>query len=169
MKYSFIKPRTKYLFEQDTKIWIIFFIFTTALLISFQMFLKMKISDSANQMVRNYELEQNLFMEIEKLKAKEEILNANIKIARDIQSNNIVVQSSIKNLFALIPEQITLKKVIVDAKELKLYGVTPSKDVFNFMLEAPLRSIFDESKTNFYMLDSGWYSFESISKSYKRE
>ena len=69
-----------------------------------------------------------------------------------------------KNLFDLVPDQITLKKVEMDRNSLVLYGVTPTQDAFNFLLAAPLKSIFHTSQTTFYLSPQGWYNFVSTNK-----
>jgi hypothetical protein len=42
-----------------------------------------------------------------------------------------------------------------------LNGVTPNKDVYNFMLQAPLRSIFHKTYSSFYPAQNGWLNFVS--------
>jgi hypothetical protein len=42
-----------------------------------------------------------------------------------------------------------------------LYGETPTKDIYEFMLQAPLRSIFHHTYTSFYPTQNGWYNFVS--------
>ena len=44
---------------------------------------------------------------------------------------------------------------------LVLYGITPNKDVYNFMLQAPLRSIFHRTYSSFYPEKNGWLRFVS--------
>ena len=68
---------------------------------------------------------------------------------------------SINNLFDLVPSRITLSQAKIMEDGLILYGVTPNKDVYNFMLQAPLRSIFHRSYSSFYPVDNGWFRFVS--------
>jgi len=42
-----------------------------------------------------------------------------------------------------------------------LHGITPNKDVYNFMLQAPLRSIFHRTYSSFYPAQNGWLRFVS--------
>lgn len=81
-----------------------------------------------------------------------------------VESQNKMLQESVENLFDLIPEQITLNKIQMEQSQLTLYGTTPSKQIYTFLLEVPLRSIFHQSRADFYMLPNGWYNFVSISK-----
>ena len=85
-------------------------------------------------------------------------------LAEEIFSNNTLLKESMKNLFDLVPDQITLKKVEMDRNSLVLYGVTPTQDAFNFLLAAPLKSIFHTSQTTFYLTPQGWYNFVSTNK-----
>jgi hypothetical protein len=72
-----------------------------------------------------------------------------------------VLKDSIANLFDLVPERITLSRAELLQNGLILYGVTPNKDVYNFMLQAPLRSIFQKTYTSFYPSENGWLHFVS--------
>ena len=85
-------------------------------------------------------------------------------LSEEIFSNNTLLKESMKNLFDLVPDQITLKKVQMEKNSLILYGVTPTQDTFNFLLAAPLKSIFHTSNTTFYLTKEGWYNFVSINK-----
>ena len=86
-----------------------------------------------------------------------------------IASQNNMLKDSVENLFDLIPEQITLNKIQMEQYQLTLYGTTPSKQIYTFLLEVPLRSIFNQSRADFYMLPNGWYNFVSISKLNQQE
>lgn len=84
--------------------------------------------------------------------------------AEEIYANNIILRDSIKNLFDLVPDQITLSRVIMEKDSLIIYGITPTKDIFNFLLATPLKSIFHTSNTMFYLTDKGWYNFVSTNR-----
>ena len=81
-----------------------------------------------------------------------------------IAKQNLMLKDSIINLFEMIPEQITLNKIQMEQYQLTLYGTTPSKQIYTFLLEVPLRSIFNQSRADFYLLYNGWYNFVSVSK-----
>jgi hypothetical protein len=85
-------------------------------------------------------------------------------MGEEIYTRNNILKDSMQNLFDLVPDQITLKRVIIDKNSLKIYGRTPNKDTFNLLLSAPLKSIFNSSKTMFYLDSKGWYNFVSINK-----
>jgi hypothetical protein len=85
-------------------------------------------------------------------------------LGEEIFSSNILLKDSMKNLFDLVPDQITLSRVIIKKDSLIIYGKTPTKDSFNFLLSAPLKSIFSTSNTMFYLTSQGWYNFVSTNK-----
>ena len=82
-------------------------------------------------------------------------------LAQGVQTRNLVLKDSITNLFDLVPSRITLSQAKLDKNSLILQGVTPNKDVYNFMLQAPLRSIFHRTYSSFYPTENGWLSFVS--------
>ncbi len=164
MSYSFIKPRKKYLLEGDSKFWLLFLVTSMFILITFTIFLKIKTSslDEVANLAQKKEIE-----------AKDAIINLNKKIefinlqkdkANVIYSSNLLLRDSIKNLFDLIPDQITLSRVEMQKRELIIHGLTPSKDIYNFLLLAQLKSIFTKNDTTFYMLENGWFRFVSVNK-----
>ncbi|MDE5603489.1 MAG: hypothetical protein K2I71_06200 [Helicobacter sp.] len=107
---------------------------------------------------------ENLLQEIknyQKLQLQEE---DKVKFGNAIASQNMILKESVDNLFGMIPEQITLKKIEMSKTQLILYGITPSRQVYTFLLEVPLRSIFNKSRADFYALPNGWYNFVSVSK-----
>jgi hypothetical protein len=83
------------------------------------------------------------------------------KIAEQVMTENTVMKESIRNLFDLVPDTITLSRAELDEKSLILYGITPNKDTYEYMLHAPLRSIFNRTYTSFYPAENGWYRFVS--------
>jgi hypothetical protein len=42
-------------------------------------------------------------------------------------------------------------------------GITPTKDIYKYLLEIPLKSIFESSEVDFYFTKNGQYKFNSIS------
>ena len=73
------------------------------------------------------------------------------------------------NLFDLVPNRITLSEAKIMENALILYGITPNKDVYNFMLQAPLRSIFHRTYSSFYPAENGWLRFVSTNYIDKEE
>ncbi|MDD6055520.1 MAG: hypothetical protein SOW25_02430 [Helicobacter sp.] len=113
--------------------------------------------------------QKELLEHIKQYQAMQLIENKKVQFGSDISKQNELLVESISNLFDLIPEQITLNKIQMEKYQLNLYGTTPSKQIYTFLLEVPLRSIFNQSRADFYMLPNGWYNFVSISKLQKEE
>ncbi len=164
MKYSFIKPRKKEILDSISKMWIGFIVFVVFFLFVFDALIKYKIDTLDTKREQNLVKIKNFKKKIKNFQKEILFLNKQKSIAEDIYASNTILKNSIKNLFDLVPDQITLKKVDMKKDSLTLYGVTPSKDIFNFLLGSPLKSIFQSSNTIFYLNRNGWYRFVSINK-----
>lgn len=161
MKYSYIKPREKTVLTKDIQLLFTFFSVTLFMLLLTYLFL----------LFRDYRFEQNKadFVK-EKYVLNSGILKMNNSIiyikkqniqAEKIFTKNSILKDSINNLFDLVPGRITLSEAKILEDGLILYGITPNKDVYNFMLQAPLRSIFHKSYSSFYPAQNGWLRFVS--------
>ena len=85
--------------------------------------------------------------------------------SEEIFLNNTVLKESIKNLFDLIPQQITLQYVEIDRSSLILQGTTPTQETFESLLSIPLKSIFHTSQTTFRQSQQGGgYTFISVNR-----
>jgi len=164
LRYSFITPRKKELIDNITKMWLLFIGFVVIMLFAFDLLIKLKINSLKNQMSEYNSKIAAAKLETKKLQKKILFLNKEKAAAEEIYASNSVLKDSIKNLFDLVPDQITLQKVVMDKNSLILYGITPSKDTFNFLLGSPLKSIFQSSNTIFYLGKDGWYRFVSSNK-----
>ena len=169
IKKSFISPRRISLLDNITKLWISFTTFIVVVLSIFSIFLSFKTSTFKENTIKY----QNM-----KLQAEDKTIFINDEIdfvkkekmiAEEVYAANSLLKNSIKNLFDLVPDSITLTKVTMDKDSLTIQGVTPSKDTFIFLLESPLRSIFHRTKTSFYLRDDGWYSFVSKNEMIEEE
>jgi len=161
MNYSFIQPKEKPLFFQDTKVWIAFTMVAIIIMVAFNYFLILQTS-IAQENIKLYKIKkQSIQDQINFLKKKIENTQLRINFAQNIHSNNIVAKDSIENLFDLIPEKITLTKIAMTQEKLIIKGITPTKDVYNFLLSIPLKSIFKDSTVSFYLTDNG-YKFTSV-------
>jgi hypothetical protein len=164
MKMSFIAPREKHFFSLFTKIWLIFISAIVMLLSLFNMFVVYKISDFKTNAI-DFESERKVLeARIDAVDHKIGFILRQKAIAEEIYANNLILKDSMKNLFDLVPDQITLNKVLMEKDSLIIYGVTPTKDTYNFLLAAPLKSIFHTSTIIFYLNDNGWYNFVSTNK-----
>lgn len=164
MIYSFIKPKLKPLISQLSKIWLIFIGFIVVIMLVFDIFAIIRTS-FLNSGVKDFILTQeDISKEKTSIDGKIEKLLAEKNAVEGIYASNDILKKSLKNLFDLVPDQITLSKVQMDKNSLILYGSTPSKDTYNFLLASPLRSIFNTTNTTFYQNKKGWYRFVSTNK-----
>ena len=161
MRYSYIKPRKKTPFTVDVQLIATFFFIAIIMLLATYAFLLFK--DYSFEKVRKELIAKRLDIEknIEDMDNKIAYIKEQKAIAQKIHTQNMVLKDSITNLFDLVPERITLSRAELLKNGLILYGVTPNKDVYNFMLQAPLRSIFQKSYTSFYPAQNGWLQFVS--------
>lgn len=137
----------------------------------FGMTLFMLFSTYAYLVLKNYSFSQNkidVIQEREDTKINISAMNKQIaQIEREntlsirIFTKNSVLKDSIANMFDLVPQRITLSEAKLLENGLILYGITPNKDVYNFMLQAPLRSIFHRTYSSFYPAENGWLRFVS--------
>ncbi len=164
MRYSFIRPQRKSLLSIFTKVWLVFIFCVALILGGFSLFIVYKTSDYRQEAVLIDQERMALEQDIDAIDHQIGFILRQKAIAEEIYANNVVLKDSMKNLFDLVPDQITLNKVIMDKASLIIYGTTPTKDTFNFLLAAPLKSIFHTSDTIFYLTNEGWYNFVSTNK-----
>lgn len=164
MRLSFIAPRPKPFFSLFSKMWLVFIGLMSCFMIIFNFYIVIEMSSFKNGVV---ELTKQREMLETKIDEDDEAIGLILRqkaISEEIFSNNTLLKESMKNLFDLVPDQITLNKVQMERNSLILYGVSPTQDTFNFLLAAPLKSIFHTSNTTFYLTKEGWYNFVSINK-----
>lgn len=164
MRYSFTRPKPKQFMDSDTKIILVFLTVTILLTVGFVIFIMLKKGNfesdtlAMQKNIAKYRKENRIYKkEIKRIERLAQKFEA-------IQTKNTLLKESIQNLFDLVPDQITLTKAILNKNGLVLYGVTPSKDVYNYLLQAPLRSVFHRNDTTFYPIKNGWYRFVSINE-----
>ncbi len=160
--YSFTKPKPKPLFKEDTKLWLIFYFISVFLFVSFALFLLLKAyfynKDTQKLNRDTIALKQKII----KLNTQRELIFLQKTLYENVHVKNAVIKTSIKNLLDLIPDPITLDKFLLSKNKLIIYGITPTKDVYNMLMLPPLESIFEKTQTYFYQLPNGWYRFKSI-------
>lgn len=164
MSYSFIKPKIKPLFSIFTKIWLWAMIILSMLSIFWAIFLGAKIyivNSNSQDLQAQYD---EKLKAIDSIKEQTKITLIKRDMTLDIYNKNVILNKSLMNLFNLVPDGVTLNSVYLDNELLKIKGVTPTKDHFKLLFEAPLKSIFAVSNTTFYQLPNGWYNFVSINK-----
>jgi hypothetical protein len=162
MKYSFIKPKRKTLISIETKIWIFFIVINMGALFSFYSFVKFEHQLIKDDIKKNEQMTKQLQAKVKNINDNIEFVKTEKRFTEEIFSSNIVVKDSIQNLFELIPSQITLSSVFVHNDELIIQGVTPTKEVYKFLLEVPFTSIFEDTSVEFYQRPDRLYNFRSI-------
>lgn len=161
MKYSYLSPRKKSPLTSELQLVLIFFGVSIFVLIITYTFLLYKdyrfVQDVANITQERVVMKNN----IEDMKDKIAFIEKEIALSERVYTDNTVLKDSISNLFDLVPQRITLSEASLRKDGLTLYGITPNKDVYNFMLQAPLRSIFYKTYSSFYPAQNGWLNFVS--------
>ena len=161
MKYSYINKRKKNIFSPELQLLFSFFSITLFMLFLTYLFLVFKdyrFAQEAREMVnKRADIERS----IASMKAQITFIEKEVLLSERIHTKNTVLKDSISNLFDLVPQRITLSEASLLKNGLILYGVTPNKDVYNFMLQAPLRSIFHRTYSSFYPTPNGWLRFVS--------
>lgn len=161
MKYSYIKPRRKSAFTTEIHLLLTFFSITLGMLFITYTFLLFKDYNFVQEMNEIAVVQKDLQISIEKMKTQIAFIEKENLLAQGVYTKNIVLKDSIANLFDLVPQRITLSEAKLLENGLILYGVTPNKDVYNFMLQAPLRSIFHRTYSSFHPAENGWLRFVS--------
>ncbi|MFP4332737.1 MAG: hypothetical protein ACLFQJ_05500 [Campylobacterales bacterium] len=164
MRYSFITPQEKKIFQDNTKVWMGLFALSIMMLLVFNFFLSYKQSDMELLKEENELIEKEFVQKIASGRELLETLNKDKNFGEKVLTDNDVLKESLENLFELIPDQITVNETRMESDTLVIKGITPSKDVYEFLLAVPLKSIFSSSKATFYRLPNGWYNFISINK-----
>lgn len=161
MNYSYIKPRKKSPLTQEMQLMLAFFSMTLIMLFATYFFLLYKNYSFQKTKLETAQHRLILQEDIKRMQSQIDYINKQYALSEKIYTQNGVLKDSITNLFDLVPERITLSQAVLTKNGLILYGITPNKDVYNFMLEAPLRSIFHRSYSSFYPAQNGWLHFVS--------
>ena len=161
MKYSYITPRKKSAFTTEVQLLVTFFSITLGMLFITYLFLLFKDYSFLSEMDEIAVVQSELSVNIKDMKEQITFIEKENLLAQKVYTQNTVLKDSIANLFDLVPQRITLSEAKLLENGLVLYGVTPNKDVYNFMLQAPLRSIFHRTYSSFYPAENGWLRFVS--------
>lgn len=162
--YSFTPPIKKTLFKKVTRIWWGYIFLTLFIFFGFVIMLKIQAHFMTKHTKEALDAQSMLLNDIKTIQENLTHEQEKVYFGEFLVTQNKLLQDSIENLFDLIPEQITLNKIQMEQYQLILYGTTPSKQIYTFLLEVPLRSIFTQSRADFYTLPNGWYNFVSVSK-----
>ena len=161
MKYSYIKSRRKSILTPEFTLLLTFFSITIFMLLSTYSFLLYRDYNFIAQR-KSMEMQRVVLNDsIDEMQESIRFIEVQSLLGERVYTQNSVLKESITNLFDLIPARITLSEATLLENGLILYGVTPNKDVYNFMLQAPLRSIFHKTYSSFYPTTNGWLKFVS--------
>lgn len=169
MKYSYIKPRKKSIITPDMQLLMVFFGITIFMLVCTYLFLLFKDYRFTQERLSIVELRVEASREINLIENKIILIEEEQALSESIFTKNTVLKDSISNMFDLVPQRITLSEAKLLENGLVLYGITPNKDIYNFMLQAPLRSIFHRTYSSFYPAENGWSRFMSTNYIDKEE
>ena len=161
MMHSYIKPRKKSAITQEIQLIMTFFTITITMLMVTYFFLIFKEYSFRGDIRELVSTQITLEANLKTMKEDISFIEKQKALSETIYTKNSVLKDSISNLFDLVPQRITLSEATLLENGLVLYGITPNKDVYNFMLQAPLRSIFHRTYSSFYPAENGWYRFVS--------
>ncbi|CUU40763.1 MULTISPECIES: hypothetical protein [Helicobacter] len=164
MSYSFIRPKPKSIFKRYTKIWCFYTILAVLSILAFAKVLELQGVAKINEQTKIQEDIQHTKLKAIVVKDYIERLDYEVNLGKEIQMQNQLLKDGLSNLLGLIPDQIVVKSIELDYNTLAMRGLTPSKEVYKFLLEAPLRAVFTQTKVEFFPLMSGWFNFVSVSK-----
>ena len=161
MKYSYIKPRKKSIFTPEIQLLSVFFGITIIMLFLTYAFLVFKDYRFTQDRLDIIQEREDINITIDTMQRRITFIEKESVLSESIFTKNSVLKDSISNMFDLVPQRITLSEAKLLEDGLILYGITPNKDVYNFMLQAPLRSIFHRTYSSFYPAENGWFRFVS--------
>ncbi len=162
--YSFIKPRIKPVISLFSAIWLMLigFIFIASIMANIA--IKIISYNLDEKKITNDLKYEEITQKIENVKENIAQLKSDQRLIEEIYATNLALKRSIRNIFDIVPDTITLDYTHLDKRSLEIKGKTPSKETFLLLMEAPLKSIFSKTHTSFYQLPNGWLNFTTINK-----
>lgn len=163
MRYSFTLAQPKRILSKIVKIWWFYIFISIGLMVGFVLNLQMQTRvaiKNGSEMEQKQEFYQQ---QIQKILTNRKRLEYQLLVIKNDITDNMVIKDAIENLLNLIPDQITISLVEIKDQSLIIKGNTPSKEVFKYLLQDPLKAIFGKSKVSFFMLSNGGYEFVSES------
>ena len=161
MHYSYTASRRKSPITSELQLLFTFFGITVFMLLATYSFLLFNDYRFAQKIVDISAQRVDLNISTYEMNAQITFIEKQNLLSERVYTKNTVLKDSIANMFDLVPQRITLSEVSLLENGLILSGITPNKDVYNFMLQAPLRSIFHRTYSSFYPAENGWLHFVS--------
>ena len=160
---SFIQPRKKRLLDRMSTLWLGFIILIAIGLLVFGILIHYKSSFYIKMLDNLHQDNSSEIKKVKDLQKQVTLIEMQGTLHKEVLSANNVLKESIQNMFDLIPDQITLQKVIMEKNSLYLKGYTDTTESYKLLLEPPLKSIFTQTKVKFSKDESGKIFFESFS------
>lgn len=161
MKYSYTKAYGKTIFTKEFQLLFAFFSVTIFMLFATHNLLLLKNHNFEQDMAETIKQKNDFIKSTEQMKKEMAYIEKQADLSEEVFTKNSLLKDSISNLFDLVPGRIVLSEAKIMENGLILYGITPNQDVYNFMLLAPLRSIFHQTYSSFYPAENGWLRFVS--------
>lgn len=161
MKYSYTKASSKTIFTKEFQLLFAFFGVTIFMLFATHNLLLLKNHNFEQDMAETIKQKNDFIKSTQQMNKEIDYIEKQSNLSEEIFTKNSLLKDSISNLFDLVPGRIVLSEAKIMENGLILYGITPNQDVYNFMLLAPLRSIFHQTYSSFYPAENGWLRFVS--------
>lgn len=163
MRYSFTQPLPKSIISRLTKVWVFYIALSVGIVYLYGIYLNLqKYALRSNMNLTEMSIDSSdsetaqVTRHIERLKYEANLYNLNKTYTDELRI-------ALTKLFDLIPDQITITQITLEENRLVLKGITPSREIYSFLLASPLKSVFTTSSVNYFPLPNGWYNFTSIS------
>lgn len=163
MSYSFTSAKTKHIFSKIVKIWWLYIFLSSIFVLGFVLNLQIQTQEAINNSEERVKKQAFYQEQLQKIQTNKKRLEYELSVIQNDSTDNAIIKDAIDNLLNLIPDQITISLIEIKEQSLIIKGNTPSKEVFRYLLQDPLKAIFGESKVNFFMLSNGGYQFVSES------
>lgn len=164
MRLSFITPNRKFFLSAIVQSWIACFIASTLViaivwfLLGWQIERFLQSSNQIHQKIKQEETQQG------RLNEELSFIELQLRRIQETQKENASLVNAVKNTFELFPEQITIRSISFTQETLIIEGITPTKELYTFLLDPSLKASFAESRVDFFILPSGWYNFYSVNR-----
>ncbi len=163
MKYSFTPPLQKSIISHLTKIWIFYILLSLGIIYGYGVYLQLQmttIKAHATQSGGNI-TQHDAFINATSENVR--LLQYEIDLDSTNRTYNNDVNLALTKLFDIIPDQITVNYILLEETKLTIKGITPTREVYAFLMEAPLKATFTQTRADFFALPNGWFNFTSIS------
>lgn len=165
VSYSFIKPRLKPIFSLFSLIWISLITFIIFAGIIAHISIKLVSYNLEKSSAANLMRYDDYTRKITIIKDYNAALKLEQEEISEVFATNSALKRSIRNIFDIVPDTITLGRVELTSQSLVIQGLAPSRETYLLLMEAPLKSIFASTQTNFFQLPNGWLNFTSVNRS----